>query len=126
MQKSRLILVSLLSLLVIFAPLSTGLANTEPAEDSSKTETELENGEARSPVFEEIEESGGEEVSKKELEEAKGELAWWAAGAATTGLIMYSVSNPMSWNPKEAVRSAGKSVLSGLVAAFTGGLSGLW
>ena len=126
MQKTKLALVSVLSFLVVFAPVSTAVANSRGLDQAKETEKKVEENEevTDSSVFDEIENHGGNEVSEKRLEGAKGEIALWALNGAVGSLIIYSTFNYNSWNPKEAVRSAGKGVLGGGIMSSVGGFLG--
>lgn len=88
MQKTKLAFVSLLSLLVVLAPVSTALAETEKVEEPAKSKAgklkkEEENSSGKS-VFQKIEKNGGRGVSNEKLDKREGE---GLIGAITLGIV---------------------------------------
>ena len=111
MSKLKLTVITVLSLLVVLAPVSSVLAQTEPAEkpiNEKSQQTRQKAEENQTSVFEEIENQGGNEVSDKKLDREEGEglfagLLTTAVGAvagAVGGAIEYSIMHAHSWNPR--------------------------
>lgn len=96
MQKTKLALVSLLSLLVVLAPAASALAQTSNVKKPVKTkkkELSSNKATAHSGVFNEIKKEGAKPVSDKKLDEKKGEGPFGAlVGAAVGGAIGLGVS----------------------------------
>ncbi|MBS3788168.1 hypothetical protein KGY79_08260 [Candidatus Bipolaricaulota bacterium] len=97
MQKTKLAFVTLLSLLVVLAPVSSVLAKTEPVDSSQKQvlvkKESKEKAPAQSSVFEKIESQGGDEVSEKRLDQKEGEGWFGAAVGVVTGAISGSATS---------------------------------
>jgi len=132
LQKTKLALVSLLSLLVVVAPAASALAQTQNMEEAVETnekEQSSQKSEARGGVFEEIEEKGAKPVSDKKLDEKKGEGAFGAlAGAVVGGLagLGTSIANGITsgHGPAKMAHDAFMSTAAGIGAGATiGGLS---
>lgn len=90
MRRPKLAFVSLLSLLIVLAPVSSVLAQNEPVEKpvnekSQQTKQKAEKG--QTSVFEEIEKQGGNEVTDKKLDQEEGEGWLGAAVGALTGAV---------------------------------------
>ncbi|MBS3736677.1 MAG: hypothetical protein V5A87_03950 [Candidatus Bipolaricaulota bacterium] len=91
MQKTRLAFVSLLSLLVVLAPVSTALAKTRNTEKLVKSEEGLKQIQKDNPKeyeFNKVEELGGKEVSDKTLDQKEGEGPFGALIGAITGAVV--------------------------------------
>jgi len=91
MKKTKFALVSLLSLLVVLAPVSTAIAQAEPAkgaaEKRDKVNKNREKG-SNKAVFEKIEDEGGKDVSNKELARKEGEGPFGAMVGAIAGAVV--------------------------------------
>ena len=88
MQKTKFALVSLLSLLVVLAPVSTAIAKTEPAKEAVERQDKLNKKQEEGPnkvVFEKIEDEGGKNVSDKKLARKEGEGPFGAMVGAIAG-----------------------------------------
>lgn len=132
MQKTKLALVSFLSLLVVVAPAASALAQTSKMEEKVETkekESFSNESEARGGVFDEIEKEGANPVSNKKLDEKKGEGAFGAlAGAVVGGLagLGTSIANGVTsgHGPAKMAHDAFMSTAAGIGAGATvGGLS---
>lgn len=91
MPKAKLALVSLLSLLVVLAPVSTALAEAENAEKLVKSEEGLQQKQknnSKESEFNKVEELGGEEVSEKTLDRKEGEGPFGALVGAIAGAVV--------------------------------------
>ena len=136
MQKTKLALVSLLSLLVVLAPVSSVLAETEKFQrkrDRAPVHKRQQNN--QNEVFEEIEKYGGREVGNKELAKEKGEFGYWgtigmaAAGGALGGASYYSfgyATGQHGWDWSEFAGStigAAAGAASGVATGVTGAAS---
>lgn len=91
MQKTKLALVSLLSLLVVVAPAASALAQTSKMEEKVETkekESSSNESEARGGAFDEIEAQGGNLVSDKKLETKEGEGGFGALIGGSIGALV--------------------------------------
>lgn len=131
MQKTKLALVSFLSLLVVVAPVSSVLAQNEPVEapiNDKSQQTRQKAEKDQTSVFQEIEKQGGNEVSDKKLDQEKGEGAFGAlVGAVAGGLtgLGTSIANGVTsgHGPAQMAHDAFMSTAAGIGAGATlGGL----
>ncbi len=92
MQKVKLLLITVLSLLVVFAPVSSVLAKPEQVNNSEKEaqkkNTDGEESSIKNSAFEKIESQGGDEVSEEELNQVEGEGVFGAAVGAFVGGVV--------------------------------------
>lgn len=141
MQKTKFALVSLLSLLVVIAPVSPALAETigmsKLKKPGEKMGGDQELAEANGSTFKDIEKLGGEEISDERLNKEKGELGTFLTATAVaameisdgiTGAISsmasYETSTRLNGNqPTNAGRMA--AGVSGFVGGMMPGPNGL-
>lgn len=137
MQKTKFAFVSLLSLLVVVAPVSTVLAQSEPVRESvnglSQKKELSGKQEKQNDIFQEIEKQGGDEVGNKKLDEVEGEFGYWgsvgmaALGGAVGGASYYSfgyVTGQHGWDWSEftgttigTAAGAASSIATGMAGA---------